>query len=142
MTRPLATSHDSDSSDAALVHATIQGDRGALEQLEGQKACIAGRTEFVHTTKILRWLERAAFTSTWPRTARIRMPRSRFWRPTLTQVPESWGEARPELAIPPGTSRLWHPTYPNARPQRTQQRTQRTWLVRDTPKLYSWPESK
>ena len=33
MTRPLATTHDSDSSDAALVHAAVQGDRGALEQL-------------------------------------------------------------------------------------------------------------
>jgi ketosteroid isomerase-like protein len=26
-------------------------------RLEGQKACIAGWTEFVHATKILRWLE-------------------------------------------------------------------------------------
>jgi hypothetical protein len=26
-------------------------------RLDGQKACIAGWTEFVHTTKILRWLE-------------------------------------------------------------------------------------
>ena len=33
MTRPLATTHDSDSSDAALVHAAVQGARNALEQL-------------------------------------------------------------------------------------------------------------
>jgi RNA polymerase sigma factor (sigma-70 family) len=32
-TRPLATTHDSDSSDAALVHAAVHGDRSALEQL-------------------------------------------------------------------------------------------------------------
>ena len=33
MTRPLAATHDSDKSDATLVHAALQGDRSALEQL-------------------------------------------------------------------------------------------------------------
>ena len=33
MTRPLDSTRDDDTSDAALVHAAVQGDRSALEQL-------------------------------------------------------------------------------------------------------------